>query len=236
MKKPIFYLVKVFEKKEYAEDFIKGKLFLNRVSYFKKIEDKENRGDKHEATDAWLQPANSKITIGNIEIKSEDIALPVSIQHEHHNNLHLFCLYAAYTDKFQNISEKNFEEFKKEIEINEECLALGNYAVIILNSKLFLKRFVSSVQKYNYTGKGQLVKYYNPKTFHGFFKEDPVFYKQTQYAYQKEFRFSIDTGTIGEDHIIMDLGDLSDITCISSPNEINRLLKINFSDETELNV
>jgi hypothetical protein len=34
----------------------------------------------------------------------------------------------------------------------------------------------------------------------------------------------------------MNLGDISDIARISSSNEINKLLKINFTEETELNV
>lgn len=236
MKKQIFFLLKVFEKREYAEDFINGKLFLNRVSYFKKIEEQEDRGDKHEATDAWLQPNKVSLKIGNIEIKSEDIASPIVVQHEHHNNLHLLCLYASYTDKFDSVSEDNIEEFRKEVRINDKCLALGNHAVIILNSELFIERFINAAKKYNYGGKGQLVEYYDPKTFHGYFKEDSIFQKQIQYSYQKEFRFSIDTRTIGENPIIMELGDLSDITSISNPQEINKTLKINFIEETELNV
>jgi hypothetical protein len=53
---------------------------------------------------------------------------------------------------------------------------------------------------------------------------------------KKSLDLVIDTGTIGEDHIIMNLGDISDIARISSSNEINKLLKINFTEETELNV
>jgi hypothetical protein len=227
MTKPIFFLLKIFEKKEYAEDFIKGRLFLNRVSYFKAIENNDDkRGDEYEAVYAWLQPNKTKISIGDIEIKSEDIVSPIVIQSQYHDNLHLLCLYASYTDKFQNVSKNNVEEFRKEIKINERCISLGNYAVLILNTQLFFKRFINATKKYNYRVKGQLVKYYDPTTFHGFIKKDTIFQKQIEYSYQKEFRFAIDTGTKGTNPIMMEIGDLSDIASISSPQEINEMLEI----------
>jgi hypothetical protein len=50
MKNAIFWFVKIFEDKEYADQFIEGKLFLNRIRYFKKIEEDDYcRCDKEEA-------------------------------------------------------------------------------------------------------------------------------------------------------------------------------------------
>ena len=50
MKRTIFFFVKVFEKKEYAKALLDGKLHINRLSYFRKIEEigEANRSDRHE--------------------------------------------------------------------------------------------------------------------------------------------------------------------------------------------
>ena len=48
--KTIFFLVKFFDDEKCVNDFISGKLFANRLSYFKKIEKDEyvSRSDRHE--------------------------------------------------------------------------------------------------------------------------------------------------------------------------------------------
>ncbi len=45
---PVF-VIKVFSKKEYRDDFIKGHMYINDASYFNKLEDKF-RGDKFDST------------------------------------------------------------------------------------------------------------------------------------------------------------------------------------------
>ena len=44
----IFYLAKVFQKREYADKFIRGEMYCNRLSWFKKLEDQEGRSDTDE--------------------------------------------------------------------------------------------------------------------------------------------------------------------------------------------
>ena len=60
MARTIYFLVKVFSDKKYAEDFVNGKLFANRLSYFRKLEEEQqaNRGDRHEGVVGWHQPEN----------------------------------------------------------------------------------------------------------------------------------------------------------------------------------
>lgn len=62
MGKVIFFLAKVFDNENYAEDFISGKVFANRLSYFKELEEEDsaNRSDRHEGTVSWYQPDQIK--------------------------------------------------------------------------------------------------------------------------------------------------------------------------------
>ena len=77
----IFTLVKFFEKEGHARDFIAGKLYLNRLSYFKKMEEEQdvNRKDRHEGVTQWLQPDQIQIEINGYDI-TPDLAGPVSFQ------------------------------------------------------------------------------------------------------------------------------------------------------------
>ncbi len=77
----IFTLVKFFEKEGHARDFIAGKLYLNRQSYFKKMEEEQdlNRKDRHEGVTQWLQPDQIQIEINGYDI-TPDLAGPVSFQ------------------------------------------------------------------------------------------------------------------------------------------------------------
>lgn len=96
MSRTIFFFVKVFDKEEYAEDFIKGKLFSNRLSFFRKYEENEsaNRGDKHEGVVGWHQPDQIRLEINGRIIT--DLAGPVMTQMNWHDHLNVFCIYAAH--------------------------------------------------------------------------------------------------------------------------------------------
>ena len=44
----MFYLAKVFEKQEYADKFVRGEIYCNSLAWFKKLEDRDGRGDTYE--------------------------------------------------------------------------------------------------------------------------------------------------------------------------------------------
>ena len=138
MSRTIFFFVKVFDKKEYAEDFIKGKLFSNRLSFFRKYEEDEsaNRGDKHEGVVGWHQSDQIRLKINGRVIT--DLAGPVMTQMNWHDHLNVFCIYAAHSGEFEEISEETIDDFKKQISIPEECKNLGEYAVIVTNVTKFI--------------------------------------------------------------------------------------------------
>jgi hypothetical protein len=56
--KTIWYLVKFFSEEQHANQFIAGQLYLNRLSYFKKVEaaSEDGRPDANEAVAVWWQP------------------------------------------------------------------------------------------------------------------------------------------------------------------------------------
>ena len=76
-KRMIFFLMKIFEKEEYANDFLKGKMFANPLSYFKEMEDEDGRGDEYEGIimphlDGLIMTLRSKNMVTG-EVKSHTI-------------------------------------------------------------------------------------------------------------------------------------------------------------------
>jgi hypothetical protein len=83
---------------------------------------------------------------------------------------------------------------------------------------------------------GQLVEYYDDLTFHGNFepKEAP-FRKQRRFEYQQEFRVCIHTDTKGDDPLILQIGDLSDIAVRLDTKNLGNLFRLHLaplSDQT----
>ena len=110
----ILFFVRFFQREDWVDDFVRGKLFLNRLSYFKRIEplyDEDGRPDTNEAVAMWWQPRGFHMTItnpisGSIEITEKDLAAPTSISFERHDHFHVLCLHTVYTSGFPFIDGK----------------------------------------------------------------------------------------------------------------------------------
>jgi hypothetical protein len=229
----IWYFVKFFTEEKYADQFMKGSLYLNRLSYFKKIEaaSDDGRPDSNEAVAMWWQPHDviMNITvpgIGEMKITSADLAAPISMSFEPHKHLHVFCLYAIHTAGFDTIAgelqltESQADELRKQVAIDARCLKFGSFAVVMPATQ-FLTQLKTALERNGQWFRGQLVEYYDDETFHGeFASKDIPFMKQKRFCYQKEFRICVQTATTGDDPITIDMGDISHICAKMKSSEI----------------
>ncbi len=211
----IISLAKFFEKEKYADDFVRGKVYCNTLRTFKKMKDKDASGrfDNDEGTTAWLQPDEVDIQMSGINFTG--LAAPVQLQMYWLNHVRLFCMVAGHTGTLdvRRLSTDDIEELRSALLIPETCLQLGKYAVLVTNVTEFIKRMDSAVGKTNYRYERRLVKYYDPETFHGDFRDmEAVFWKQDHYSYQREYRFALLTGQEGDEPFTLEIGDISDIT------------------------
>lgn len=152
----ILYFIKFFQQEEYADEFVKGKLYLNRLSYFKKVEaiyDTE-RSDANEAVAMWFQPRGFYMTINNpmfgrIEITEKDLAAPTSISFDHHDHYHVLCLHAITVNGFEcvdgkfHLSEGQVDELHRQLRIDPRCFRFGRFAVIVA-----ARPFVERITRY----------------------------------------------------------------------------------------
>ena len=233
----IFFFSKIFENKEHADDFVRGSLFANRLSYFKRIEKREGRGDNYEgAIMPRLDGLSITLTCTDIEtsevseitIPEEDFAAPPIIQPTWLDHFNVFCMYAGYSDAFKEISTDNLQCFQKQLEIPEKCTRLGRYAVLIKNVTEFIRRVRVAAERENYEIWWRLLRYYDPEVGTPRLESslDSIFSKSKEYEYQREFRFAIDNGSVGRNHIILDIGEIDDITMCMDSREINRQIDI----------
>ena len=82
-KKVMLFFVKFFSRKKYARAFMQGKVYANRLSYFKSIEgtDYSGRADRHEGVIGWFQPSKGRLTINEMDFTG-DLSGPIEMQRE----------------------------------------------------------------------------------------------------------------------------------------------------------
>ena len=212
----IFFLVKFFDNNDHARDFVRGRIYANTLATFKVLEgiDDSGRADGHEGTIAWLQPGQGRLEINGMNI-TDDLAEPMQLQKNWLNYLHIFCLHAVHSGSMDmaNVSNENIEELRQQLIIPDECRALGEHSVVVNNVPEFTKRMETASQANSLRMARDLVSYYDPDSFHGNFRDvESIFRKQDRHSYQREFRFVIDNGLASDGPLILEIGDISDIT------------------------
>lgn len=231
----IFFLVKIFEEKKYADDLMRGKMFANRLSNFKKIEDGEGRGDAFEGA---VMPQLDGLTIElsttnessgeveNITIREEEFAAPPIIRPKWFDNVNVFCMVASHSGGFQYVSVENIRDYQKQVKMPEECIRFGRHAVLVKNYSELLRRVKVAAELQGYDIWWRLVEYYDPEvgTPPAGSNLETIFSKRNKYEHQREFRIAIDTRNAGSGPIILDIGEIDDIAfCVNTSDIIQNL-------------
>lgn len=231
MGRVIHTLIKVFKEEGHRDDFLNGCLYMNRLKFFKKIEDHEinNRNDPDEATSGWYQSNKGNyLKVNEHIIPSEDIVGPIKVGYDKFDDLNVFCLSALYSNEFEEITEENLSASRENLVLDNKIFELGGYCVII-EPRSFIKKIKSAIRKKNLYYRMGLVKYFDPNIFNGAFSGiDAVFRKQIQFSYQKEYRIVIDSKTIGDDPYILEIGSVRDICKVLKTNK-NSLIEVKLS-------
>ena len=205
----IFFLAKFFHEQEYANGFVRGRLFANRLPYFKQIEGDDGRGDEYEGAimsgsndltvTLTAKDAETGEELSSVTIRRDDLVAPLIMQPHWFDHISVFCMYASHSGSIQNIADGNAQLIKKDIEVPEACLKLGKYAVVITDIGEFLRRVQLAAPRSKYRVWRGLVRYYDPDVGTPPVRSDmeTIFTKRMEYQYQSEFRFAIDTGRSG---------------------------------------
>ena len=226
----IFFLVKFFENEEYADAFRKGRLFAHKLSYYRECEGADDeRADRSEGVFEFRQADRIQLEINGIDMTA-DLSGPIEVASNLSLNLNLFCMYAAHSGGLDLNRPVDLELLKARLMIPDKCLDLGPFAVVVKNVTEYFRRIDVAAKTQGYEVSRGLVGYYDPDTFHGHFPiADAPFRKHDRFAHQQEYRFAFDTNADGP--IILDIGDIGDITLPMAPSEINEKISLTVRED-----
>ena len=97
-----------------------------------------------------------------------------------------------------------------EVEVPEACQKLGKFAVVINNISEFFERVQRNIRDNDYRMTRGLVEYFDPAILS--LDNESIFRKGLEFDYQREYRFAISTGIAGIEPVMLNIGDISDIS------------------------
>lgn len=230
-RKIISVFVRFFQNESYRDDFLRGALYMNRLSFFKAYYEQDgcNVGDMHEGTSSWYQPGTFSLTIRNEETGEEHLiegfAAPMVMELNRHSDYHVYCMSAIYGDSALRF--ETLEELKSHMMLDVDKGDLGDFCAIV-PAKEFMVRAGRALQIEadvgNVVGHG-LVEYFDPDTFSGSFKGDEaILRKKNGFSHQKEFRIFVYDGTSGSAARSISVGDISDIAYCCHKKDLHKAL------------
>ena len=205
----IIYIVKVVECEEYAEDVLNGRLFFNRLSYYKKREDSHSgRFDRTEGSILY-QGDSVRLELAGHEVGDDLISM--SIQPDIYQRHLLFCMFAGHTGMFgDEIDEREIASFRKQIGFPGERLRreMGPFTIAFRDPNDLMRRIRTAAHEKGFVVERRLVKYYDPDRDN--VPENPVFHKPHSYSYQQEYRIALHSNPLddNDDPLCLDIGDM----------------------------
>lgn len=244
-----FMFVKILERESYVDDLLDGKLYAKRISWFRNVENEDGSGrnDPHEGTLLLdLLGEGSRFSIwrqdnpaSRIDITAGDIDGPIQFHPNYLNNLNAFCLHAVHTGNldWHKISDDDIERLRDKLRIDERCLTLGKYAVVITDIREFFNRIELAVGSGYYKMWHWLIRYDGPVAFSNDALDiTSVFRKHPRFRYQREYRLVFDTHSTGESPRIVEIGDMRDIahpmlsTDLNGPSLLGGNIELSVAD------
>lgn len=221
-KSPI-YLMK-FQNLDKLISIQSGKIYLKNIDYFIKLEETIKEKYIADSTeDSVVLPA-SQLYIRDKEGKSIiDLSVNKAVYSGGHVKQPIFCLFSL---DYRNISMENGKKymvFSKEQK--KELTKFGTHVLLINDANEFVGRFVNALGKKRIGYQFGFVKYYKEEEAIKRFTEIVTKKKHIAFtkdyfpfAQQQEYRILLDIEV--EDHFVINIGDLSDITEIIPIDEV----------------
>ena len=204
-----------FQKAKRIEQLQKGKIYANTLGYYRKLE--ETTGDKT-VGDKFEAMVHINEAIITIPEKGEEIVVNDELIRTAHSDDYIYCMFAIDPEQDSFV----FTEEQK-----DKLLSFGDTALVILDSKAFIDRVISAAEKAGYVAYFNGVKYYNETIDNGNLIIDLLkgmhnvaFWKRDCYAYQQEARFVFVSDKNHDDHIELDIGDISDISLVFPTKQV----------------
>ncbi|MBR3875152.1 MAG: hypothetical protein IKJ25_00050 [Clostridia bacterium] len=197
----------------YGDDFVKGKLYLNSLEYYRGIESVINKTavERNTAINDYREGAVASVNVNdlhkfNINWEKEitdNIVGNVYLLSEILKYVKVLCFYAFKYDKDTHIA----------LAPSKKIYTFGaNEAIIITNTNEFLERVKSALDKRKtkiIAANHKFVDYYDDDETT---KILGAFNKTADFWWQQEYRFMFIEEPFSLEPTILEIGDISDIT------------------------
>lgn len=212
-----FEFYKILDSK-YADDFIAGKLYMNTLNYFRKIEGNAAQGDPFEGVCGSIRKDQLKqFGLNFDENLTSAIIGNVSLISDYYGLNNLFCLYRLLIDEEKKVVERPKKELCK---FNDEGAA-SKVVIRIKDTERFLEQIAAAVEKGIQSHEIEYGIYGGVTYSNAWINADgpgtrSAFHKEPSYAYQSEWRLCLLRNALVDKAFSFSIGDLSDITEVIS--------------------
>lgn len=175
----MFDLIRLFEKKEYVNDFLNGNLYMNSIGHFWAI-GPAVQNDIMEGIGETLSPEKFELKYNSnfaTAIGREHILFPFMNRLESMKYCHVCCLSLHEYDDNNQIVERFPDEMRK----------MGDYAVIVRNVQKFVDLIFKKLVKEKLYGLMGPVTYHSPFEENGYMD---LFDKMNNHSFEHEWRFA----------------------------------------------
>lgn len=232
-----FQMLIKFGNKANLESFQRGTVYMKNIKNFNMLEQRDDSG-KPDKNDGKWAVKDFSFTFFDSEtnkpvFQGKAGSAVLSFGYEKYP---IFCMFSFdYRNCGEYINDEENHMCTIPLSFTEEQKqkvkkGLGEYALAITNTNEFINRLKAALEKDHYTYRFDRVKY-NPgnsidrvqsvqRNF-----ESIVFNKESDFAYQQEWRLFVTNKEV-EDHLCVDIGDISDITVLVETDALVNNYKI----------
>lgn len=207
-----------FGKPEDLEELRRGKLYLNNLGYFKKLEADDPRYDDWESADSVFAPGTIQLQTDDksIVIPPDSFASHLRYYSDHTSVLHVFCMYAVLESKADALFKcRDF--------------GFGESWVLFHSADEFLRRVRLAAEARELSFKCQLVEYLDESSFSG---SMGPFRKRQKFCSESEARIVLGPG--GPGPLRLEVGDLSDlIDPVRGLDDLSKRILIDYPSQRE---
>ena len=231
MPQAFLFLTRVFEEKEHAMEFLRGKVRAGTLLSYQETED-DLRSDPMEGVFDSGQFDGLKVTLqasnGQTYTLSHETGERMKLPLPWAGRFNVLCTTASYVDTEWVVPAERYDEvIDRYVRIPEAVTKLGDFAVWIHQPHEFVERVKAAADKLGVPMNCGFVDYgTHPMPRLGLKDVGMIFRKREQYKYDREFRFSFESPQNVEEPLVLNVGDLNDIAKLFRTREFNSQLSI----------
>jgi len=223
------YMFFKFGTKENITSLQSGHLYMKNLQYYVNCEKETNNDTSGDMYEGHIMQKDVLVVLSNPDTKAHIATIKADISALNIGYLKnpVFCLFTLYLQSNKkDILKENILQYKYLFsdEQKQKMKKFGEYALMIHNLPEFYNRLRNALFAKNIEFAHGLVKYYDNFNDYNYQKDvsqynyNVAFWKRAKYSYQQEYRFLLNTQV--DDHIIINLNDLKDISMMLKTTDL----------------